>query len=210
MSDIKTEDSALAEFTEYFVTNYPTNCIIGKPEWHAPKIFRAAKYAIEQAAPQHEGEAATRVADEVMVQRLAIHMATKESANCTTLDAAVNHVNNWKRLVPEAREMLQAARPDKPAEFVMNESLRSGMKKVMLENQRLRAALDFYADHNHWMSTSENHEPEMLLVAHAGDSVFIHGWDVAQRALAVNHARLGQFIDELFGEEIQAALGEGK
>lgn len=31
-----------AEFEEWFVKNYPPNCIIGKPEWHAPKIFRAA------------------------------------------------------------------------------------------------------------------------------------------------------------------------
>ena len=44
-----------------------------------------------------------------MVERVAIHLATKESANCKTLDAAVNHVNNWKRLIPEAYEILIAA-----------------------------------------------------------------------------------------------------
>ena len=55
--------------------------------------------------------------------------------------------------------------------------LRSAAQKVMLENNRLRDALGFYARHEHWMSTSENHEPQMLLIAHRGDSVYIHGWD---------------------------------
>ena len=54
-------------------------------------------------------QASPRVVDDAMVQRLAIHMATKESAYCVTLDSAVNHVNNWKRLIPEATEALQAA-----------------------------------------------------------------------------------------------------
>lgn len=51
---------------------------------------------------------ASEVTD-AMVERLAIHLATKESANYKTLDEAINHVNKWKRLIPEAREMLQAA-----------------------------------------------------------------------------------------------------
>ena len=38
---------ALAEFTEYFVSNYPgPQTIISDPNWHAPRIFRAAKRAI--------------------------------------------------------------------------------------------------------------------------------------------------------------------
>jgi hypothetical protein len=38
---------ALATFTDYFVRNYPgPNTIIGDPLWHAPKIFRAAQYAM--------------------------------------------------------------------------------------------------------------------------------------------------------------------
>ncbi len=40
--------AALEIFTEYFVRNYPgPHTIIGDPKWHAPKIFRAALYAIE-------------------------------------------------------------------------------------------------------------------------------------------------------------------
>ena len=40
-------DEALASFTAYFCRNYPgPDTIIHRPEWHAPKIFRAAADAI--------------------------------------------------------------------------------------------------------------------------------------------------------------------
>jgi hypothetical protein len=40
---------AEAEFTGYFVRNYPgPNTIIGNPHWHAPKIFRAATHALRR------------------------------------------------------------------------------------------------------------------------------------------------------------------
>jgi hypothetical protein len=40
-------DKALASFTAYFCRNYPgPDTIIHKPEWHAPKIFRAAADAL--------------------------------------------------------------------------------------------------------------------------------------------------------------------
>lgn len=46
------EAAALAEFTDYFVRNYPgPNTIIGDPNWHAPRIFRAAQRALQSAAP---------------------------------------------------------------------------------------------------------------------------------------------------------------
>lgn len=45
------EKKALAEFTEYFVANYPGPCtIINDPKWHAPKIFRAAQSAMLSAS----------------------------------------------------------------------------------------------------------------------------------------------------------------
>ena len=44
------ESAALAHFTDYFVRNYPgPDTIIYDPKWHAPKIFRAAQYAIANA-----------------------------------------------------------------------------------------------------------------------------------------------------------------
>jgi hypothetical protein len=51
-------DDGLAEFTEYFVKNYPgPDTIISDPKWHAPRIFRAAQRAI---APPPTGEAVAR------------------------------------------------------------------------------------------------------------------------------------------------------
>jgi hypothetical protein len=45
-------DEALRQFTEWFIANYPgPDTIICKPEWHAPKIFRAVEYAMLAAAP---------------------------------------------------------------------------------------------------------------------------------------------------------------
>lgn len=47
---INQEVAALAAFSEYFVKNYPgPRTIICDPTWHAPRIFRAALYALEQA-----------------------------------------------------------------------------------------------------------------------------------------------------------------
>lgn len=53
---------ALREFTEYFVKNYPgPHTVIMDPNWHAPKIFRAAKRALLRKLQQG--------ADYVMVPR---------------------------------------------------------------------------------------------------------------------------------------------
>jgi len=44
--------SALKEFTRWFVENYPgPRTIISNPEWHAPKIFRAAERALLAGQP---------------------------------------------------------------------------------------------------------------------------------------------------------------
>lgn len=44
--------AALETFAAYFVQNYPgPHTIISDPNWHAPKIFRAALYAIESESP---------------------------------------------------------------------------------------------------------------------------------------------------------------
>jgi hypothetical protein len=40
-------DEAEANFTAWFCRNYPgPDTIIHRPEWHAPKVFRAAAYAL--------------------------------------------------------------------------------------------------------------------------------------------------------------------
>jgi hypothetical protein len=44
------EEVALRLFTDYVVQNYPPGCCISSPEWHAPRLFRAALRAVEEAA----------------------------------------------------------------------------------------------------------------------------------------------------------------
>lgn len=44
------DETALDEFTTYFVKNYPGDTIIHDPHWHAPKIFRAAAHALSRAS----------------------------------------------------------------------------------------------------------------------------------------------------------------
>lgn len=47
--------NAEAQFTDWFVKNYPgPDTIIHKPTWHAPKIFRAARYALRAALSSAE------------------------------------------------------------------------------------------------------------------------------------------------------------
>ena len=59
------DGQALAEFTAYFVNNYPgPDTIISKPEWHAPKIFAAAKRALLSAAPADHVRGVTEMVDE--------------------------------------------------------------------------------------------------------------------------------------------------
>jgi hypothetical protein len=47
--------------------------------------------------------------NELDVERLAKFIARKESLQCKTLDEALHHQSKWQRIVPEAREMLEAA-----------------------------------------------------------------------------------------------------
>lgn len=57
------EAQALADFTEYFCTNYPgPKTIITDPKWHAPKIFRAAQRAFKAAAPSDDVAASRALA----------------------------------------------------------------------------------------------------------------------------------------------------
>jgi len=48
--DEKRRAKALASFTSYYVSNYPgPRTIISDPQWHAPKILKAAEVAIREA-----------------------------------------------------------------------------------------------------------------------------------------------------------------
>lgn len=60
-------DDALAEFTEYFVANYPgPSTMIHDPKWHAPKIFRAAEKALARHALESVREEALEEAARIV------------------------------------------------------------------------------------------------------------------------------------------------
>jgi len=68
---------------------------------------RLAEIAVKTVRHPPQSDA-LRVTDE-MVERLAVYIAKEEARNCKTLGAAVEHRSNWRRIIPEAREMLTAA-----------------------------------------------------------------------------------------------------
>lgn len=50
--------AAQEAFTTWFCLNYPgPHTIISDPNWHAPRIFRQAQWAIKQSSPAHTSEA---------------------------------------------------------------------------------------------------------------------------------------------------------
>lgn len=54
-------------------------------------------------------------ASDAAIERLARFIVQKESINCKTLDQALHHQSTWRRVIPEAKEMLKAAFPAPPA-----------------------------------------------------------------------------------------------
>lgn len=54
---IKALDGADA-FADYFRRNYPRDTIISSPDWHAPRIYRAAVYAYRSATPANATDTA--------------------------------------------------------------------------------------------------------------------------------------------------------
>lgn len=49
------QKDAQSVFEEYVLANYPDGCVIARASWHAPRLFRAAVYAID-AALANRGE----------------------------------------------------------------------------------------------------------------------------------------------------------
>ena len=78
MDVTKTEEAALAEFMEYFRKNYPgPETIIGKPDWHSPKIFRAARHALFTP---------TALAADPAVKALVAEAVAAEQVRCADVD----------------------------------------------------------------------------------------------------------------------------
>jgi hypothetical protein len=64
------------------------------------------------------------------------------------------------------------------------EELADNVKVLSAENRDLRAALQFYAQHLHWMGvTSDPDCPSRVLIAHKGQIKGEDGWAVAEAAL---------------------------
>ena len=52
-----TQDTEAERFAEWFRQNYPgPDTIIGRPDWHAPKIYRAATHELRKALEAAEAE----------------------------------------------------------------------------------------------------------------------------------------------------------
>ncbi|RUV07993.1 hypothetical protein EOA79_02580 [Mesorhizobium sp. M1A.F.Ca.IN.020.03.2.1] len=77
-----TRDLGLAAFTKYFVKNYPgPDTIIHKPEWHAPKLYRAAIDAYRRAARS------APEAGKAVVKPLEWHEPSSKNNHCWTADS---------------------------------------------------------------------------------------------------------------------------
>lgn len=52
------EKAALEYFSAYFANNYYGTVVFADPRWHAPKVFRAALWALKQAQKdvEHNGK----------------------------------------------------------------------------------------------------------------------------------------------------------
>ncbi len=104
-----TDNDALAEFTEYFVKNYPgPNTIITSPHWHAPKIFAAAKHALAtQVSPQATVEPLT---DEQIVEAIR-HIDNRALKRVSTMPESISIIRDLLALAggrkPFTREQLE-------------------------------------------------------------------------------------------------------
>ena len=58
-SEASPRDKAKAAFIEWFLKNYPMECVLARPAWHAPKIFRAVEAALDDAGYSPVSETST-------------------------------------------------------------------------------------------------------------------------------------------------------
>lgn len=65
--------TAIEYFSKYFEQNYSGTVVFSDPRWHAPKVFRAALWALKQAEKDNKADAA----DEI--ERLQRQVATLSS-----------------------------------------------------------------------------------------------------------------------------------
>jgi len=78
-----------------------------KSKFH-DRVHEAADVIRQLTARVSALEADAGVTD-ARVERLAMFIYDKESQSCRSLDAALEHRKHWRRAIPEARAMLEAA-----------------------------------------------------------------------------------------------------
>jgi hypothetical protein len=105
-------DEALRQFTEWFVRNYPgPDTIICKPEWHAPKIFRAVEYAMLVNAPKLVEEI-----DSAIARQRPGWVWVPEKGNDAIFAAGMSYDSRFTRLLVEAMWKSMLAAAPKPEE----------------------------------------------------------------------------------------------
>jgi hypothetical protein len=121
---------ALATFTEWFCLNYPgPDTIIHRPEWHAPKVFRAAESAIARQRAMDEKQHAPPVPPDELVGKwkdeyTRIGFAARYPiGTCSKLIVHQAAAWGWEQAIPEREEL-------------------AGLL------ERAWSAIDFHVDHN--------------------------------------------------------------
>lgn len=113
--------AAEAQFTEYFLKNYPKDCIIYNPAWHAPKIFRAAKAAITENTPN-------------LPASCAVEVPTKEE----------RHANTSRNLIinQTSTDLEQIINGHDPEQSILNNDVWDRLDKMACEIEALAKPVD--------------------------------------------------------------------
>lgn len=116
--------AAETQFTEYFIKNYPKDCIIFNPAWHAPKIFRAAKAAITENT-QH------------LPVPCAVEVPTKEE----------RHANTSRNLIinQTSTDLEQIINGHDPEQSILNNDVWDRLDKMACEIEALTKPVDVTA-----------------------------------------------------------------
>lgn len=103
-----THQEALEAFTAYFVKNYPgPDTIIHDPNWHAPRIFRAALHAISTLTADTAGlvDKLGKIADASSREDgsdIPLGETCRQAADTiTTLEALVDRAGEWRPITED-------------------------------------------------------------------------------------------------------------
>jgi hypothetical protein len=85
-------------------------CVVVEADWpEYETVWQMIEARCTPEQPTNTDHTDAALADDAMIEAAARQMAKEESASCKTLDAALLHQDNWRRLIPEARAIVNAA-----------------------------------------------------------------------------------------------------